>query len=71
MTDTISQQDNIYLELVSNVEINLKECKKKTDKARERCQRARLQLRRSKFESRWGLQFFCKNVFEKNKNEQK
>ena len=34
-------------------------------------QRARLLLRRSEFESRWGLQFFCKIVVEKNENKQK
>ena len=34
-------------------------------------QRARLLLRQSEFESRWGLQFFCKIVIEKNENKQK
>ena len=34
-------------------------------------QRACLLLRRSEFESRWGLQFFCKIVIEKNKNKNK
>ena len=34
-------------------------------------QRARLLLRWSEFESRWGLQFFCKIVIEKNENKQK
>ena len=34
-------------------------------------QRARLLLRQSEFESRWGLQFFCKIVTEKNENKQK
>ena len=34
-------------------------------------QRAHLLLRRSEFESRWGLQFFCKIVIEKNENKQK
>ena len=33
-------------------------------------QRARLLLRRSEFESRWGLQFFCIIVIEKNENKQ-
>ena len=28
-------------------------------------------LRRSEFESHWSLQFFCKIVFERNKNKQK
>ena len=32
---------------------------------------ARLLLRRSEFESRWSLQFFCNIVFEKNENKQK
>ena len=34
-------------------------------------QRARLLLRRSEFESRWSLQFFCKIVIEKHENKQK
>ena len=34
-------------------------------------QRARLLLRRSEFDSRWSLQFFCKIVVEKNENKQK
>ena len=34
-------------------------------------QRARLLLRQSEFKSRWGLQFFCKIVLEKNENKQK
>ena len=34
-------------------------------------QRAHLLLRRSEFESHWGLQFFCKIVIEKNENKQK
>ena len=34
-------------------------------------QRARLLFRRSEFESRWGLQFFCKIFIEKNENKQK
>ena len=32
---------------------------------------ARILLRRSEFESRWGPQFFCKIVIEKNENKQK
>ena len=34
-------------------------------------QRARLLLRQSEFESRWGLHFFCKIVIEKHENKQK
>ena len=34
-------------------------------------QRACILLRRSEFESRWGLQFFCKIVIEKNEYKQK
>ena len=34
-------------------------------------QRARLLLWRSKFKSRWSLQFFCKVLFQKNENKQK
>ena len=34
-------------------------------------QRAHLLLRRSEFESHWGLQYFCKIVIEKNENKQK